>query len=223
MLSLDTLISKLREDYGFGDATLFTDDKLTEKINDAIKIISQYYPALEMAYLMTIADQTRYKIEHTNLIGLKKVYYSIRETSELNLLDPGSTYQNSSNLARIMNMEIASKLSPSDGQVVSHDTFDLIPTPTEAIKVYYEYKRIRNISEIPDQFEEDLLNLIVNKHSRLVYKKTQINSGSSNPYAFDRRGSVTEKSSTTKVDMEKSFKTEYDDIISSIRAKVMKL
>jgi len=42
-------------------------------------------------------------------------------------------------------------LTPSEGKVVSYNSFDLFPTPIDnTTKVYYEYSRVRQIAEIPD-------------------------------------------------------------------------
>lgn len=224
-MDISTIIARLREDCGFGDVLKYTDVKLTLYINDALKKISEIYPLLVRDKITTVIDQTNYTITKTGLLGIKQVFYDICPTSlGTSPLDVGSTFSNSQSLTNIMNLEIAKKLQPSGAEIKSFNSFDLIPTPTSVFDVYYEYKRVRGISEIPEQFEEDIYALVTHNVSSLQYQKsnTLLNS-STNPFKFDRRGNATETASSSHVETLKAFKDTLSDILKNIKTKAMKL
>lgn len=217
------IITKLRDEYGFSSTTDYPDSKLIAYINSALYKISEIYPKILRDYVTTVVDQTRYSITKTGLMGIKAVYYC--QSSEIiPVLSSDSTYRNSRQMASVIDMEIASKLTPSGAEIISHDTFDLIPTPTEIENVYYDYKVVRTLAELPDNFEEDILDLVAHKNADVKFKKSNTNSGmAGNPYKFDRRGNITEEPTSMVVETQKALKTDLDNIVRRIQTKVNRI
>jgi hypothetical protein len=216
------IITKLREDYGFADPSATPDSKLVEYITSALNRISEYYPKIERDFVLTIPDTTRYTITKTGLIGIKEVFYSTGAGSAGGA--SSTLYANSSQFASIMDMEIQAHLTPSGSEVVSFNTFDLIPTPEEVLKVYYDYKMIRTLTDLPDIFEEDIYTLITNNVSTMKFRKSTSTSGAGgNPYKFDRKGNISEEPSSVMAETQKTLKVDLDSIIDNIKRKVMRL
>lgn len=222
MLQSD-IITKLRDDYGFTDVSVYPDSKLIELINYALMKISDIYPKIMRDTFQTVANQTRYTITKTGLIGIKEIFYST-SSGGFGAGNLGSTYNPSSQLTSILSMEIAAHLQPSGAEVVGHDTFDLIPTPEEVMTVYFDYKTIRSLTELPANFEEDVLDLVAYRNSEIKFKRANSVSGlSGNPYKFDRRGNITEEPTSMIVETQRALKTDYDNICKRIQTKVNKL
>lgn len=224
---LTTILDILRTDYKLPIAT-YDDTSLTRMINKAVKTISEYYPSLDVSYITTVPNQTRYSVTLASLIKIKNVYYS-QETIDDPFNDPDiktsmpetlSTFYPSQTVEFIQRMDIIKKLNPSDADIVASDKFDLIPTPTSVKKVYFEYERYRTIEEIPDMFEDDLINLVFYKIGDKTFKESAFLQGG-NKYNFDRRGNISIDKET--VDGAKQRRDTYNEIIKSIKLKVMKL
>lgn len=225
---LATILDILRTDYGLSAST-YPNDTLTRMVNKAAKIISEYYPMVEIGHIHTVAGQTRYSITDTGLIKLKSVYYTQETTTLFN--DPDiktsldvasslSTFYPSQSVELIQRLDMIRKLNPRDAEIVAADKFDLIPTPTSVVTVYYEYEKYRAITDIPDMFEDDLINLVFYKLGDKTFKDSAYLSGG-NKYNFDRRGNISVDKDA--VDGVKNRNNAYKEIIKSIKMKVMKL
>lgn len=223
MLQSD-VIAKLRSSYGFSDIAAYPDATLIDLIQSALNKISEYYPLIERSSLSTVAGQTRYTVSKTGLFGIKEVFYSADSGGSSGSIESNSTFRNSSNFVRIMDMEIAAHLQPSGAEIVSYDTFDLIPTPEEVITVYYDYKKIRALTDLPDIFEDDVYAIALNTFAMEKFRKATASNGmGGNPYKFDRRGNITEDAANTVSETKKTITTDLADIVKSIQMKVMKL
>lgn len=225
---LETILDILRTDYGLS-ATTYDNAMLTRMINKAVKTISEYYPLVEIGHINTVAGQTRYTVTDSNLIKLKQVYYTQESTSlfndpeiktNLDISSSLSTFYPSQTVELIQRLDIIRKLNPKDAEIVAADKFDLIPTPTSVVTVYYEYEKYRTITEIPDMFEDDLINLVFYKLGDKTFKESAYLQGG-NKYNFDRRGNISVDKET--VDGVKNRNSAYNEIIKSIKLKVMKL
>ena len=225
---LATILDILRTDYKLS-ATTYDNTTLTRQINKAIKKISELYPESSIAYITTVINQTRYTVTHSDLLKVKQVFYcqdsvntnpfndsDIKTSLPMNL----STFYPSQSLEFIQRLDVLRKLNPADAEIVSTNKFDLIPTPTVVKNVYYEYERYRVITEIPDMFEEDLIELVFYYLGDKSFKESTFLQGG-NKYQFDRRGNVSIEKEV--VDGVKQRKSTYDNIIKNIKLKVMKL
>jgi len=231
-MDIDTLKETLRDVYGLDDASLSEGVSLTSMINQAVKKISTYYPEIELTSTSSVANQTRYTVSHSNLITLKEVYYSdggggttdvfgssIKVTAESY---SDSTFTNSRKLTSDMERANLRKFYPYGADIVSYNKFDLIPTPTSVSTIYYEYSRYRTIEEIPDLFEEDIIELVYFYLEEQEFKNNRLTS-SGNVFQFDRRGNSTTSSAS---ELEMKSRTRNDKLKSienSIKMKVMKL
>jgi len=222
MLQSD-IIAKLRSNYGLSSITLYTDATLIEYISSALKKISQYYPKIMRDYLSTVVDQTRYVVSKTGLIGIKEVYYTTSSAGS-NVINTGSTFGPSTGFTGMIIAGISEVMNPSGAEIVGHDTFDLIPTPSDVQTVYYDYKAVREITELPDIFEEDVYALILHNIESEKFKKTNVQNGAgSNPYKFDRRGNINADSSGSVADVQRTLDSDLQSIVKSIKSKVIVL
>lgn len=226
-MQLATIIDILRTDYKLSAST-YDNTTLTRMINKAVKTISELYPFVDVSYITTVPNQTRYSITNSSLIKIKAVYYSQESITDVfgdadikvSMPQNLSTFYPSQTVELIQRLEIIRKLNPSDADIVAADKFDLIPTPTEVKKVYYEFERYRSITEIPDMFEDDLINLVFYNLGDKTFKDAAYLQGG-NKYNFDRRGNISVDKGT--VDGAKQRRDMHTDIIKSIKLKVMKL
>jgi hypothetical protein len=164
---------------------------------------------------------------------LKKVYYR-QGYSEADLFGdtdiqsatistmPMSTFAPSLSVEMIARLELMRKIYPCDGEIVDHNSFDLIPTPDESGNlVYYEYERYRTIDEVPDMFEEDIIKLVFYYLGEKEAQKALLNP-QGNKYNFDRRGNIGAPQSQNDL-LQNSRNKQLDDITKSIKTKVMKI
>jgi hypothetical protein len=190
---IDDLINKFRDVYGLSVAD-FPDDTLETLVAAGLKKISVIYPAHEMSYVSVVAGQTRYSVSHTGLIRIKEVYYpkdynddpfgdAIPESLDMTA---GSLSRSYEFLAR---MKLMNEIYPFEGRIVDHQTFDLLPTPdVGGTRAYYEYLRYRTLAEMPDLFEDDLIEYVFFIIKDKAFKKQAVSSGDG--YNFDRRGNI---------------------------------
>lgn len=227
---LDIIASDYQLDAAYGE----TYQK--QQIESARKKFSEYYPEKGVGYIPTVADQTRYKVEDEDagdLIKLTKIYYG-KDTCETvadgiinsiaqerGIPDMKSTFMPSSGFEFVQRMQILSMLVPAEGFIVSHNKFDLIPTPTTSgDRVYFEYDSFRALEDFPDIFIEDFVSWVLFKITDRSFKNAQMKQGG-NKYNFDRRGnvSVDNESVSAREDHEKYQKS----IIDSVKRKAMSI
>ena len=197
-------------------------------IAKCVKKISEYYPYLESSYITSVIGTTRYAVEHDDLIRIKEVFFNSPSTtnpfSDPDL--PSNAYGNtgsslSQRFTNIMEHETRRRLNPVDARIVSWDTFDLIPTPSDANRVYYEYERYRTFPEIPPLFEDEMISLLMFYKNDESYQTSRGATGG-NVFNFDRRGNISDDGGSES-DNYDQHKTELDNIIKSIKTKANKL
>jgi hypothetical protein len=230
-MELSAILETIYQDYGVSNSD-FPPATVERLVTKALKKLSEYYPFPVLTSMVTVAGQTRYTVTHTGLIKLKKVYYCQGYSPSTDVWkDPDlpqsaqqglSTYYPSQTHEFIMRMELIKKLNPSDGEIIAHDTFDLIPTPaTSGEVVYYEYLRARTIGEVSDLFEEDILGLVV-YYAGEKSAQQSILGQAGNRYQFERRGNVTADGVTVKTPQEVR-KGQLDILVANIQRKMMSL
>jgi len=165
------ILDELRQEYSL-NVTSYPDVLLNRLILRAVNFISEYYPNKEMSSLETVAEQTRYTVNVSDLIKVTKVYYTDLLSSENVFGDPelpsnsplnniGSTFAISQGFEFIKRIEMLKTLYPKAGEIVDNKKFDLIPTPIKnGIVIYFEYDKYRVIEDLPDTFKEELIELI---------------------------------------------------------------
>jgi hypothetical protein len=227
-----SLISTLRTLYGVDPAN-YSDSFLTSQISRSVQKISQYYPEIETSYITTVKDQTRYTVTHTGLIKVKYVYYNQGETyndifstlewdERYHTSVQISTFASSRSYELIQRLKLIRELYPSQGDIVSYNKFDLLPTPIQdGIKVYYDYEKFRDVTTTPDIFEEDVFALVFYYLGEKEFQKFMV-SQSGNKYFFERRGNVQVNDSEQKMQLEVR-KDQLGTVLKSIKEKVMKL
>lgn len=228
-MELTALLESIRELYALDEVT-YPEDTLTKHINRGIKKISELYPASELDHTHTVKDQTRYTVTHEGLIKLRQIYYrqgfqsidmfgDVDIQSSVNPSTTLSTFAPSQSVELVARLELLRKIYPSDGVIVDHVTFDLIPTPDIAgDPVYYEYDRYREIDEIPDMFEEELTALMFYYYGEAPAQKALLNP-QGNKYFFDRRGNNQVVTNQNEL-LQSSRKTQFDGIIKGIKNKI---
>jgi len=134
------------------------------------------------------------------------------------------TFIPSREFTRIMEDEMFRKYNPCDGVLVDNDKFDLIPTPVlDGLPVFYDYDRFCDIEEIPDIFEEDLIDLFFYYKTDAKAKDT-INDSKTMKYAFDRKGNtLADKYLDMGDDFRKRRESILAGIVKSIQSKVMSI
>lgn len=201
--------------------------QLDDIINRAIRKISEYYPYLETSSITTVANKTRYNVYHDNLIKIENIYYGSPFVtnpfgdSDIPDIRRSGGFSLSQQITDIYEHETQRRIKPVDARIVSSDTFDLIPTPTTAETIYYEYARYRDMEEIPRIFEDELIALVIYYKGDPSYQVSRV-TNNGNVFNFDRRGNTTESSVTpqTAYDLRKS---ELESICTEIKKKVNKL
>ncbi len=194
----------------------------------AIRKLSEFYPFLETSSIFTISNQTRYTINHSDLIKLENVYYnspySVNSFGDSDIIDirKHGGFSLSQQITDIYEHETQRRIKPVDARIVSNDTFDLIPTPTTIETVYYEYSRYRTIDEIPRIFEDELIALVIYYKNDPTYQNNR-SANNGNVFNFDRRGNTTESSSFTPQNAYDLRKDELKSICDDIKKKVNKL
>lgn len=206
------------------------------QIENARKKFSEYYPEKGIGYISTVANQTRYKLEDEDagdLIKVTKVYYG-KDTCEnvadgiINSLaqergipNPASTFFPSSGFEFVQRMQVLSMLVPAEAFIVSHNKFDLIPTPeTSGSRVYFEYDSFRSLEDFPDIFEEDFISWVMFKISDRTFKNNQLKT-SGNKYNFDRRGNISVDSETVSATEEHENNRKL--ILDNVKRKAMSI
>lgn len=228
-MDVNTVLDILRTDYGIS-ATEQSDTQLTRFITNAVRKLSEYYPFIEIGNAVTVAEQTRYQVTHTDLIKLKAVFTENIRNYQANtdLLLPEipingnniSSSNLSSGFALMQTIEVYRKLYPADATIVCHDTFEILPTPDRSgYKIIYEYERYREIDEIPEFFLDDLVDMVLFYIGDKKYKSTTLASAS-NTYWFDRRGAQTPRGESEKKTLVEMRKQIWDDIIASVQRKI---
>lgn len=230
-MDLTTFKDMLSNVYGLDESGVPDGMSIDAIISQAIKKISTYYPKLIINSLQCVVGQTRYSVTDENLIRVKEVFYngdivSYTFNGEIpnnaNGLPLNGTFSPSMATASIYEKETMRRLYPYGADIVSHNEFDLIPTPTSVSTIYYEYERHRVISEIPDIFEEDMVELVFFYLEEGTYKRSKIETGG-NTYGFDRRGNI---SDNTAGSVESKYKVRMETlkaVETSIKTKVMRL
>jgi hypothetical protein len=224
------ILTILRDLYGLTTSN-YPDDPLMIFINKAVKKLSEFYPECEIDYIETVANQTRYTITEDNLLKLKHVYYTHDDSLNSLFNDPDvktneiskiSTFQPSREFEKVYRLETLRRLAPKDAEIIAHNKFDLIPTPTTSgDKVYYEYERYRTLAEVPDIFEDDILDLIFYFLAQKEYRRqTSVDGG--HVFNFDRRGNIEKDKSAAEQNYDLRRK-ELKDIQKSIEIKAMKM
>lgn len=230
-MDLTTFKTTLENVYGLDESNIPDGMSLDSIINQAVKKISQFYPKLVINSLQSVKNQTRYTVSDDNLIRVTDVYYNGSISADVfdgeiknnmnNLLLNG-TFSTSMATANIYEKETMRRLYPYGADIISHNEFDLIPTPTSVATVYYEYERYRTMAEIPDIFEENMVDLVFFYLEEGVYKRNKVDTGG-NIYAFDRRGNIAENSASDAESKHKIRVETIKNIENSIKMKVMKL
>jgi predicted nucleic-acid-binding protein len=232
----EEILTTLRDVYGMQVSNYDEQDPMVVYINKAVQKLSEYYPEVELDFVLTVANQTRYSVNAPvipTLLKVKKVYYTFDDSLNSLFNDPdikvgGSSagmgsFSPSAGFERVYRLEMLRKLTPKDANIISHDKFDLIPTPdTSDQKVYYEYERYRTIAEVPKLFEDDIIELIFFFMGDKVYKKEVVSQGG-NMFNFDRRGNIEKSKGSEQVDTYRQRKTALGDIVKAIQTKVMKI
>jgi hypothetical protein len=193
-------------------------------IEQCVKKISEEYPKLLNSYIETIADQSLYQVTHEGMMRVSKVYYStLPSSSDVMVSDPLANSRSLSfRFTEVYEKEISNRLSPVDANIVNFDSFELIPAPTIAdAKVYYEYEAYRQLSDIPEIFEEDIFNLFFFYERENEFRKTMRNNAG-NVFAFDRRGNI-QAGAAGGSDPMVSREVEMKMIMKHLRNTVMKL
>lgn len=230
-MDLDSIKTTLDTVYGINSGTIPDGTNLDAVINQAIKKISIYYPEIELTSLETVKNQTRYTVTDTNLIRVKRVYYGytfIDDSFDGQIkqscpeISSGSTYSISRKMTDVFERANLKKLYPYGADIISYNKFDLIPTPTSVETVYYEYERYRLISEVPDIFEEDVIELIFYYMEENEYKRSTL-TNSGNIFQFDRRGNNTQLSSDDIATKNEERRIRLQMIEKSIKTKLLKL
>ena len=230
-MDLASLKTTLSDVYGLDESSLPDGTDLDAIINQAVKKISIYYPELEITSLQSVVNQTRYVVTHTGLMKVNEVFYNpdnISTTFNNEIptqgcgIAPQGTYSPSMATAQIYEKETMRRLYPYGADIVSFNKFDLIPTPTSVDTVYYEYHRYRTIDEIPDIFEEDLIELVYFFMEENTYKRSKIENGG-NIFAFDRRGTITDDTAGSAESKHKIRQETIVNTVKEIKLKVLRL
>ena len=227
------ILDELRQEYSLS-VTSYPDALLNRLILRAVNFISEYYPNKEMSSLETVADQTRYTVNVSDLIKVTKVYYTDLLSSENVFGDPelpsnsplnniGSTFAISQGFEFIKRIEMLKTLYPKAGEIVDNKKFDLIPTPIKSgIVIYFEYDKYRVIEDLPDTFKEELIELIFYFLADNQIKSKLATSGG-NQYNFERKGNITIDSPQNTQSTFKTHQENKERIIKNIQMKVMKM
>lgn len=191
-----------------------------------IKRISEEYPKVEQDYIETVAGQTSYVIVKANMIKVSNVFYSkVPAADEEFVPSCSNTVHGSRSLSfqftEIYEREIYNRLNPVDGSIVAHDRVELIPPPDiDGAKIYFEYESYRTIEEIPEIFQDELVNLFFFYERENEMRKNQ-RANSGNVFQFDRRGNI--QNTSTPEDAIKQRDAEFKNILKNIRTVIMKL
>ena len=194
-------------------------------IDQCVKKISEEYPKLVNSYIETVVDQSLYQVVNEGMIRVSKVYYSSIPTGEdVTVSDPlVSSRSLSFRFTEVYEREISNRLNPVDANIVNYDSFELIPAPPVAdVKIYYEYEAYRQLSEIPEIFEEDLFALFFFYERENEFRKTMRNNAG-NVFAFDRRGNIQAGAAGGSSDPMAARETEMKMLMKHLRNTVMKL
>lgn len=193
-------------------------------LTKSIKTLSEEYPKIETFTLETIAGQTTYDVKHDGLIRVKEVYFSRAITPYSGIQYRGGAIKPSVSqmFTSLCEQSIYDKMMPIDSEIVDYNRFNLIPTPSHSgIKVAYECDMYRDISEIPEIFEECLIDLYFFYESDSAVRKN-IQSNQGNVYKFDRRGNINAddgNDNSLEVSRAKSMQV----ILKKIRSIVMRI
>lgn len=191
-----------------------------------IKRISEEYPKVEQDYIETVAGQTSYVIVKANMIKVSNVFYSHIPTADEEFIPSCSNIVHGSRslsfqFTEIYEREIYNRLNPVDANIVAHDRVELIPPPNiDGAKIYFEYESYRTIEEIPEIFQDELVNLFFFYERENEMRKNQ-RANSGNVFQFDRRGNI--QNTSTPEDAIKQRDAEFKNILKNIRTVIMKL
>ena len=221
-MDITTLTTKMATIYGVD----ITEETSAAIIDQCVKKISEEYPKVLRSYIETIAGEERYEIEEEGLIKVSTVFYTRKNMMDTepyeSLLSPSLPVSLSSQMTTICENELANQINPVDAEIVDYNAFDLIPAPLiDDVKVYFQYYAYRTLAEIPEIFEDVLVQLFFYyDRENAFHRNMKANNG--NSFAFDRRGNIQAQAGAESSEVSVREK-ELANILKSIRSIVMKM
>lgn len=221
-MDLNTLTTKMATIYGVD----ISEATAAAIIDQCVKKISEEYPKVLRSYIETIAGEERYEIEEEGLIRVSTVFYTRQNMMDTepfeSFVSPSLPVSLSSQVTTICEQELANQINPVDAEIVDYNSFDLIPAPlVDDVKVYFQYHAYRTLEEIPEIFEDALVQLFF-YYDRENQFRRNMKSNNGNSFAFDRRGNIQAQAGAESSEVSAREK-EFDNILKSIRSIVMKM